>query len=160
MVAAVLGNVVQVGFQFSAHPLKFDWSKIKFDPGDHHEAGVFLEADRDEPVQVALQGRRQSGSWPISSSWRTWMIILKTPDVSVATGAQDHHDDRVQDHHLVGGAAPGALDTGLFFPEARVHRFVEDDQGRDEGGVEGDHRRSRTSGRGSARCSGRICCGP
>jgi len=32
MVAAVLGNIVQVGFQFSAHPLKFDLTKIKFDP--------------------------------------------------------------------------------------------------------------------------------
>nr|MBP7585461.1 EscU/YscU/HrcU family type III secretion system export apparatus switch protein [Spirochaetota bacterium] len=31
-VAAVLGNVIQVGFQFSAHPLKFDISKLKFDP--------------------------------------------------------------------------------------------------------------------------------
>src|SRR4030042_848236 len=30
--AAILGNVVQVGFQVSTHPLKFDWSKIKFDP--------------------------------------------------------------------------------------------------------------------------------
>jgi flagellar biosynthesis protein FlhB len=30
--AAILGNVVQVGFQISTHPLKFDWSKIKFDP--------------------------------------------------------------------------------------------------------------------------------
>ncbi len=31
-VAALLGNLVQVGFQVSAHPLKFDLSKIKFDP--------------------------------------------------------------------------------------------------------------------------------
>ncbi len=31
-VAAFVGNVVQVGFQFSSHPLKLDFSKIKFDP--------------------------------------------------------------------------------------------------------------------------------
>jgi flagellar biosynthetic protein FlhB len=31
-IAAVLGNIVQVGFQVSAHPLKLDFSKIKFDP--------------------------------------------------------------------------------------------------------------------------------
>ena len=31
-VAAVLGNVVQVGWQVSTHPLKLDWSKIRFDP--------------------------------------------------------------------------------------------------------------------------------
>jgi len=33
-VAAVLGNVVQVGFQFSSHPLQFDLSKIKFTPDE------------------------------------------------------------------------------------------------------------------------------
>ncbi len=32
LVAAVLGNVVQVGFQVSTHPLKLDWTKLKFDP--------------------------------------------------------------------------------------------------------------------------------
>ncbi|HRZ27732.1 MAG TPA: EscU/YscU/HrcU family type III secretion system export apparatus switch protein, partial [Spirochaetota bacterium] len=32
MIAGILGNIVQVGFQFSAHPLQFDLSKIKFDP--------------------------------------------------------------------------------------------------------------------------------
>ncbi|HMB19601.1 MAG TPA: flagellar biosynthesis protein FlhB [Spirochaetota bacterium] len=31
-VAAFVGNVIQVGFQFSSHPLKLDFSKIKFDP--------------------------------------------------------------------------------------------------------------------------------
>jgi flagellar biosynthetic protein FlhB len=32
VVAAILGNVAQVGFQFSMHPLKVDFSKIKFTP--------------------------------------------------------------------------------------------------------------------------------
>lgn len=32
VVAAILGNVMQVGFQFSMHPLKMDFSKIKFTP--------------------------------------------------------------------------------------------------------------------------------
>ena len=31
-VAAVIGNVAQVGWQVSTHPLKLDWSKLKFDP--------------------------------------------------------------------------------------------------------------------------------
>ena len=31
-VAAFVGNVAQVGFQFSSHPLKPDFSKMKFDP--------------------------------------------------------------------------------------------------------------------------------
>ena len=30
--AGIAGNVSQVGFQFSSHPLKMDWSKIKLDP--------------------------------------------------------------------------------------------------------------------------------
>ena len=32
LIAGVVGNVMQVGFQFTAHPLKWDWTKIKFDP--------------------------------------------------------------------------------------------------------------------------------
>ncbi len=32
ILAAVIGNTAQVGFQFSSHPLKMDLSKIKFDP--------------------------------------------------------------------------------------------------------------------------------
>jgi flagellar biosynthesis protein FlhB len=32
VVAAILGNIAQVGFQFSMHPLKMDFSKIKFTP--------------------------------------------------------------------------------------------------------------------------------
>ncbi len=31
-IGAIIGEVAQVGFQFSSHPLKMDWSKIKFDP--------------------------------------------------------------------------------------------------------------------------------
>ena len=32
IVAALIGEMSQVGFQMSSHPLKLDWSKIKFDP--------------------------------------------------------------------------------------------------------------------------------
>jgi flagellar biosynthetic protein FlhB len=31
-IGAIIGEVSQVGFQFSAHPLRFDLTKIKFDP--------------------------------------------------------------------------------------------------------------------------------
>jgi flagellar biosynthetic protein FlhB len=34
IVAAILGNVAQVGFQFSTHPLKVDFSKMKFNPAE------------------------------------------------------------------------------------------------------------------------------
>ncbi len=32
VIAALIGNIAQVGFQISTHPLKFDMSKIKFEP--------------------------------------------------------------------------------------------------------------------------------
>jgi len=32
IIAAIAGNVAQVGFQVSTHPLKMDWSKLRFDP--------------------------------------------------------------------------------------------------------------------------------
>lgn len=32
LIAAFIGNIAQVGFQISAHPLKLDWNKLKFDP--------------------------------------------------------------------------------------------------------------------------------
>ncbi|MDR3236983.1 MAG: flagellar biosynthesis protein FlhB [Spirochaetia bacterium] len=32
LIAAVAGNVMQVGLQVSTHPLKMDWSKLRFDP--------------------------------------------------------------------------------------------------------------------------------
>ncbi|MCP4133260.1 MAG: flagellar biosynthesis protein FlhB [bacterium] len=31
-IVGIVGNVAQVGFQMTSHPLKLDWSKIKFDP--------------------------------------------------------------------------------------------------------------------------------
>lgn len=34
MIGGVLGNIIQVGLQFSAHPIKPDFSKIKFSPND------------------------------------------------------------------------------------------------------------------------------
>ena len=158
MVAAVLGNIVQVGFQFSAHPLKFDLTKIKFDPATIMKRVFFSK-------QIAMN-LFKSLFKVAAIGFVAYLIIMADLDDHFEnarplnrTGNEGDYDDGVQDNHLVGGAAPGALDTGLFFPEARVHRFVEDDQGRDEGGVEGDDRRPVHHGRGSGRCSGRICCG-
>lgn len=34
VLAAILGNVAQIGFQFTTHPLQFDFSKIKISPAD------------------------------------------------------------------------------------------------------------------------------
>jgi flagellar biosynthetic protein FlhB len=32
VIAAIFGNLIQVGFLFTTHPLKVDWKKLKFDP--------------------------------------------------------------------------------------------------------------------------------
>ncbi len=83
MVAAILGNVVQVGFQFSAHPLKIDWSKIKFDPATVMKRIFFSK-------QVAMN-LFKSIFKVVAIGFVAYLIImadmddiLKTPDVSVA----------------------------------------------------------------------------
>jgi len=83
MVAAILGNVVQVGFQFSAHPLNFDWSKIKFDPATIMKRIFFSK-------QVAMN-LFKSIFKVVAIGFVAYLIImadmddiLKTPDVSVA----------------------------------------------------------------------------
>ena len=83
MVAAILGNVVQVGFQFSAHPLNLDWSKIKFDPATIMKRIFFSK-------QVAMN-LFKSIFKVVAIGFVAYLIImadmddiLKTPDVSVA----------------------------------------------------------------------------
>lgn len=83
IIAAVLGNVVQVGFQISAHPLKFDLSKIKFDPATIMKRIFFSK-------QVAMN-LFKSIFKVLAIGFVAYLIImgnldeiLKTPDVSVA----------------------------------------------------------------------------
>ncbi len=83
MVAAILGNVVQVGFQFSAHPLKFDLTKLKFDPATVMKRIFFSK-------QVAMN-LFKSVFKVVAIGFVAYLIImadmddiLKTPDVSVA----------------------------------------------------------------------------
>ncbi len=82
-VAAILGNVIQVGFQISTHPLKLDWSKIKFDPATIMKKIFFSK-------QVAMN-LFKSIFKVIAVGFIAYIIvmaniedILKTPDVSVA----------------------------------------------------------------------------
>jgi flagellar biosynthetic protein FlhB len=84
VVAAVLGNVIQVGFQVSTHPLKLDWSKIKFDP-----ATVFKRVFFSRQVMMNLL---KSLVKVAAISFIAYIIIadefediMRTPDVSVAT---------------------------------------------------------------------------
>jgi len=81
--AAILGNVVQVGFQVSAHPLKFDWNKIKFDPATVMKRIFFSK-------QVAMN-LFKSIFKVVAIGFVSYLIImsdmddiLRTPDVSVA----------------------------------------------------------------------------
>jgi len=82
-VAAVLGNVIQVGFQFSAHPLKFDISKLKFDP-----ATVFKRVFFSKQIAMNLF---KSVFKVVAIGFVSYLVIvnnyddiLRTPDVSVA----------------------------------------------------------------------------
>jgi flagellar biosynthesis protein FlhB len=86
-IAAILGNVVQVGFQISTHPLKLDWSKIKFDP-----ATIFKKTFLSKQIamnlfktlfKVAAIGLI---SYLIIKS--EYDVILKTPDLSVGLAFQ------------------------------------------------------------------------
>ena len=81
--AAILGNVVQVGFQVSTHPLKFDWSKIKFDPATIMKRVFFSK-------QIGMN-LFKSIFKVLAIGFVAYLIImadlddiLRTPDVSVA----------------------------------------------------------------------------
>jgi flagellar biosynthesis protein FlhB len=85
--AAILGNVVQVGFQISTHPLKFDWSKIKFDPATIFKKTFFskqiamnLFKTLFKVVAIALI------AYLIIKT--DYDVILKTPDLSVGLAFQ------------------------------------------------------------------------
>ncbi len=82
-IAAFLGDVVQVGFQVSTHPLKFDPSKIKFDPATIMRKIFFSK-------QVAMN-LFKSLFKVVVIGFVAYLIIandydqiLKTPDVSIA----------------------------------------------------------------------------
>ena len=83
VIAGILGNVIQVGFQFSTHPLKFDWNKIKFDPATIMKKVFFSK-------QIAMNLFKTIFK-VCAISLIAYLIImddfetfLKTPDVSVA----------------------------------------------------------------------------
>lgn len=83
MAAAILGNVVQVGFQVSTHPLKFDWSKMKFDPATIMKKTFFSK-------QIAMNLFKSIfkvlsiGLIAYLIIKSDYDIILKTPDLSVS----------------------------------------------------------------------------
>jgi len=82
-IGAFIGEVAQVGFQFSSHPLKMDWSKIKLDPASMVKKIFFSR-------QVAMNlfksifkvGVIGFVSYLIISS--DFEDMLKTSDISIA----------------------------------------------------------------------------
>lgn len=81
-IAAFLGNIVQVGFQASAHPLKFDWSKMKFDP-----ATIFKKTFFSKQIAMNLFKTLFKvvtiGTIAYLIIKSEYDIILKTPDLSI-----------------------------------------------------------------------------
>jgi len=82
-VAAILGEAIQVGFQFSAHPLKFDITKLKFDPATIMKKVFFSK-------QIAMN-LFKSVFKVLAIGFVAYLVIvndydeiLRTPDVSVA----------------------------------------------------------------------------
>ncbi|HOO71880.1 MAG TPA: flagellar biosynthesis protein FlhB [Spirochaetota bacterium] len=83
IIAALAGNLMQVGFQVSSHPLKFDLTKIKFDPATimkkiffSKQVGMNLFKSLFKVITISLV------SYLIISD--SFDMIMKTPDISVA----------------------------------------------------------------------------
>ncbi|MCU0820859.1 MAG: flagellar biosynthesis protein FlhB [Spirochaetes bacterium] len=83
ILAALIGNIAQVGFQISTHPLKLDWNKIKFDPATifkkvffSKQIGMNLFKSIFKVVAIALV------AYLIIIN--DYDIIIKSADISVA----------------------------------------------------------------------------
>jgi len=83
MIAGILGNIVQVGFQFSAHPLQFDLSKIKFDPATIMKK-IFLSKQIAMNLFKSIFKVIAIGLVAYLIIADNFDIILQTPDVSIA----------------------------------------------------------------------------
>ncbi|MBN2442453.1 MAG: flagellar biosynthesis protein FlhB [Spirochaetales bacterium] len=81
-VAAILGNIVQVGFQISTHPLKLDWSKIKFDPATIFKK-TFLSKQIAMNLFKTLFKVAAIGLIAYLIIKTDFDVILKTPDLSI-----------------------------------------------------------------------------
>ncbi|MDA3901770.1 MAG: flagellar biosynthesis protein FlhB [Spirochaetes bacterium] len=84
LVAGVMGNVIQVGFQFTAHPLQLDFSKIKLSPAEMMKKiliskRVLMNLFKTL-FKIAVVG---TCSYLIISA--DFDIVLRSPDVSIAT---------------------------------------------------------------------------
>lgn len=88
VIAALIGNIAQVGFQISTHPLKFDLSKIKFDPATMARKIFFSR-------QIAMN-LFKSIFKVVVIGFICYLVIIndfeeliKTPDISVGLAFQN-----------------------------------------------------------------------
>jgi flagellar biosynthesis protein FlhB len=81
-IAAILGNVVQVGFQVSTHPLKLDWTKLKFDPATIFKK-TFLSKQIAMNLFKTLFKVAAIGLIAYLIIKSDYDVILKTPDLSI-----------------------------------------------------------------------------
>ncbi|MCX7678575.1 MAG: flagellar biosynthesis protein FlhB [Spirochaetes bacterium] len=84
VVAAFLGNVIQVGFQFSAHPMRFDLSKLRFDPATVMKRVFFSRQIAMNFVKTIFK--------VVAIGFVAYLVIVndyddivRTPDVSVTS---------------------------------------------------------------------------
>ena len=83
MFAAIVGNVIQVGFQISTHPLKLDFSKIKIDPGSMIKK-VFFSKQVGMNLFKSIFKVIVIGVVAYLIVMSDFEDILKTPDISIA----------------------------------------------------------------------------
>ncbi len=83
VIAAFVGNIAQVGFQVSVHPLKLDWKKIKFDPATIFKK-VFFSKQVGMNLFKAIFKVVAIGLIAYLIIRNDYEMILKTPDLSVA----------------------------------------------------------------------------
>ncbi|HRX16870.1 MAG TPA: flagellar biosynthesis protein FlhB [Spirochaetota bacterium] len=83
VVAGVVGNVVQIGFEFSAHPIKVDFSKIKLSPAEMIKKILISKRVAmnlfKTLFKIAVVG---FSSYLIISA--DFGVVLNSPDISVA----------------------------------------------------------------------------
>jgi flagellar biosynthetic protein FlhB len=82
-IGAIIGEVSQVGFQISTHPLKLDWSKIRFDPSTVMKK-VFFSRQIAANLLKSIAKLAFIGFISYLIIKNDFDEILKTPDISIA----------------------------------------------------------------------------
>jgi flagellar biosynthesis protein FlhB len=82
-IGAIIGEVSQVGFQISTHPLKLDWSKISFDPSSIMKK-VFFSRQIAANLIKSIAKLCCIGFISYLVIKGDFDEILKTPDISIA----------------------------------------------------------------------------